>query len=102
MKLYKSIFTTFLLILLLQLFPLSNTKAQETEEQPTLYLEQNEETLEKESETVVEEKPTTANTSSQKNLITSPTYSFGTILLAILIPCLFLVLAYLIFKLVKF
>jgi len=102
MKLKKSILTTSLLLLLLQLAPFSITKAQEPEDQPILYLEQNLEEEEKKSEPNVEQKDTTANTSSQENVNISPSYSFGTILFAILIPCLFLVLAYLIFKLVKF
>lgn len=101
MKLYKSLFTTFFLLLLLQLVPLSHTKAQELEEQPILYLEQNEEEVEV-TESEEEEISTTDTVSLQENLTIAPTYSFTTILFAILIPCLFLVLAYLIFKLVKF
>jgi hypothetical protein len=89
---------SFLLLLPFVIFPLlfnSVTLAQEN--QPITYEQES-----PDKETTPEENKSVVTNLIQMEREYSPTYSFTTILLAILFPCLFLLLGYLILKLVKF
>lgn len=94
------IFLTILTLIVMTSSPIKYTYAQEeakpsqeetiesVEEEETQEEVENQETEEKEEEKTVEE--------------VAPRHSFGTILLAILIPSVLIIIAYLIFKFVKF
>ncbi|MHC1716727.1 MAG: hypothetical protein AB9915_02495 [Candidatus Dojkabacteria bacterium] len=89
----KKILRTIVLLLLLVL-PISTIYAQETvapviEQQVT-------------DELKTEEDSTTQETATEEVQNTKPEYSFLTILGALLIPCIFIIIAYLILKLFKF
>ena len=80
--------------------PIKYTYAQEEEAKPS-----QEETIEsvEEEETQEEESKETEEKEEEKTVEeVAPRHSFGTILLAILIPSVLIIIAYLIFKFVKF
>lgn len=83
--------------------PIKYTYAQEEakpSQEETIESVEEEETLEEESkETEEKEEEKTVETKEQTEV---PQFPFGTILLAILIPSILIIIAYLIFKFVKF
>ncbi len=89
----KKIFLTLLCIFCLYL-PTSTVLAQtETKEPTAITIEKSTETQEEETE---ENQPQVAETT------TEPKYSFSTILLAILAPCLLIVITYFLLRFFKF
>lgn len=92
MKILK-IFTTLFFLLTLFISPVSRIMAEETENTPIQIEEEKNNTEESEKENNLQE----ILLKEQK-----PKYSWSTILLAILIPSIFVILIYLIFKFFKF
>lgn len=95
-KIYKIFLVATLLTSLTFTQSMQRIQAQEEENIPTATQEEekNEEIKEE-----IQEEPAKTLSEQVEN---EPTYSFGTLLLAILIPCLLIIIAYLIFKFVKF
>ncbi len=83
-----------LTILILLSLPMKFSYAQETESTDI--------PIQEEVETTNEETETSDELTSTTEKIQSSHYSFGTILLALLIPSIFLIICYLIFKSFKF
>ena len=92
------ILTTIVVLFSISITPVHRSFAQE-EDSPAIELE----TEEVNEEEVTEEKESLKDVLEQEEEIQSqPKYSLGTLLLAILIPCIFVILIYLIFKFFKF
>jgi len=94
-KIYKVFLAIILLLFIFIILPKVETKAQE-ENTPNITQEEKEN---KEDNEEGAKEPTKTISEQTQN---ESTYSFGTILLAILIPCTLIIIAYLIFKFVKF
>ena len=89
------IFLTILTLIVMTISPIKYTYAQEEEAKPS-----QEETIEsvEEEETQKEDK----ETEKKEEEVGVTPHPFGTVLLAILIPAFLIIIAYLIFKFVKF
>lgn len=101
------IFTTLFFLLTVFTLPIPKTMAEEAEDASIQIEEVQEEEIGVEKESGIQEeskKEEKEEKSLQETLQTKPTarYSWGTILLAILIPSIFVILIYLIFKFFKF
>ncbi|HQA99099.1 MAG TPA: hypothetical protein PLG10_02595 [Candidatus Dojkabacteria bacterium] len=95
-KIYKVFLIVGVSLFIFLASPTIETRAHEEENIPTA-------TQQEETEDAIEEKTekeTVKTLESQTQ--NEPSYSFGTLLLAILIPCILIIIAYLIFKFVKF
>lgn len=105
MKILKTL-TTIIVLLSFFTFPISQTFAQDNEKAPVdTLVEEEEKGEEKDStEEIIEESETEERGTLQETLQeeAQPRYTWGTVLLAILIPLIFVILVYLIFKFFKF
>ena len=97
------IFTTLFFLLTVFTLPIPKTMAEEAEDASIQIEEVQEEEIDVEKESDIQEE-SKKEEKEQKTLQTeqNPRYSWGTILTAILIPSIFVILIYLIFKFFKF